>query len=152
MGCRFRCKSAADRVLLDIPCAVHELRFVHDLALIEAPHPHVALAFQAEGEASLDELHGLFERDIRGGCDQSVKVVRHDDERVQEILRLPAIVEDGLLEQLGSGRDLKKSAALRGHGGDKVCPRFLWCKPHIGSITEEPAAKAAPFEGLVSGA
>jgi hypothetical protein len=41
---------------------------------------------------------------------------------------------------------------LRRYGGDEVCPRFLWCEPHIESITESPVAKAVVIVGAVSGA
>jgi hypothetical protein len=85
-------------------------------------------------------------------CDECVEMVRHDDERVQDKFALCAIVEDRSHEQFGCGSDLEETTALRRHGGDKVGPRFLWGKSHVGSITERPAAEALLIEGKVSGA
>lgn len=55
------------RVLLDISHTTHELLFAHDLTFVEAAHLYFVLALQTEGEASLDEPHGLFQRHIRRG-------------------------------------------------------------------------------------
>ena len=131
---------------------LHELLFAHDLALVEAAHPHIQLALQTEGEAALDELHGFFQRNIGGGRNQSVEMVGHDDECVQEESSLAAIVEDGSLKQFRCGRDLKETAALRSYGGDKIRTSFLWREPHLGSINERPAAKATLLRSLHSGA
>lgn len=81
-----------------------------------------------------------------------MEMVRHDDERVQEEFALCAVVENRSHKQFSRRSDLEEAATLRRHGGDKVGPRFLWRKPHLGSITERPAAKAALIEGPVSGA
>jgi len=85
-----------------------------DLGFIEASHPHIQFAFQAEREASLVELHGLFEGNLRSGCNQRVKMVRHNRECVQKEPSLAAIVEDRLLKQCCVGGDLKEPTALRG--------------------------------------
>ena len=134
MGSRRRYKSPANGVLLDIQHTVLELLFGHDLALVEAAHPHIHLAFQAEGEASLDELHGFLKRNVRSRRDQSVEMVRHDHKRVQKEFPLAVIVEDGSLKQFRRGRDLKKAAAFRRNSGHEIRPSFLWRKPHFGSI------------------
>lgn len=150
MGLRRRYKSAPNGVLLDIPHTIHELLFAHDLALVEATHPHVELAFETEGEATLDELHRLFKRNIRSRRDQSVKMVGHDDECMQEEFSLAAIVEDGPLKQLRRYRDLKKAAALRSYSGYQIRPGFLWCESHPDRINERPVAEAAPLASLRS--
>jgi len=129
---------------------IHKLLFTHDLALIETTHPHVELAFETEREAALDELHSLFKRDVRGGCDQSVEMVRHDYERMQEEPSLAAIVENGSLKQLRIGRDLEKATALRSHCGYQIRPGFLRGELHLERINERPAAKANPLESLRS--
>jgi len=69
IGLRRRYKTASNGVLLDIPHTAHKLLFAHDLALVEAAHPHVGLALQTEGKAALDKLHGLFKRNIQSGRD-----------------------------------------------------------------------------------
>jgi len=146
-----RSKPSANGILLDVPHAVDELLFAHDLALVEAAHPHIRLALQAERETALDELHGLFKRHIGGGRDQSVEMVRHDDECVQKEPSLAAIVEDGLQKQFRGGRDLKKAVALRGHSGDKIRSSFLRRESHIGSINEMPVAKATLLRAFIQG-
>jgi len=47
-------------------------------------------------------------------------VVRHDDEAVELISALIAIMKQELLQQFGVGSPLKKGAALIGYGGDRV--------------------------------
>ena len=152
MGLRRRSEPSANGVLLDVPQTVHELILGHDLALVEAAHPHLMFAFQPEGEAALDELHRLFERDIGSGRDQSVEVVRHDDECVQKEPSLAAIVEDGFLKQFRGGGDLKETTALRCYSGDKIGSSFLRRESHMGSINERPVAKASFIAGSYSGA
>ena len=94
-----RCyKSSANWVRLDVPYTAHKLLFGQDLALVEAAHPYIVLALQAERKAALDELHRFFQRNIRSGRNQSVEMLRHDDECVQEEFSLAAIVEEGALE------------------------------------------------------
>src|ERR1035437_10467804 len=91
IGFRRRHNPPPHRVLLYISHTAHELLFRRDLALVEAAHPNLVLALQAEGEAALDALHRLFQRNIRSGCDQSVEMVWHDDECMQEELPLAVI-------------------------------------------------------------
>ena len=135
-------KSAANRILLDIQHTSLELLFSHDLALVEAAHPYIHLAFHLEGKPSFDELHGFFERDVWSRRDESVEMVSHDDEGMQVEFPLTSIVKDGLLKHLRGGSDLKKASALRRNGGDEIGSSLLWCKLHVGSITERPVAKA----------
>ena len=110
------------------------------------------LLFKRKEKPPFDKLHGLFKRHIGGRRDESVEMVRHDDECVQEEPPLLAIVKDGLLEQFRGGRDLKKTVALRRYSGDKIRSSFLRCESHIGSINEMPAAKATSIAGSHSGA
>ena len=56
------------------------------------------LLFKRNEKAALDELHRFFQRNIRSGRNQSVEMLRHDDECVQEEFSLAAIVEEGALE------------------------------------------------------
>jgi len=93
----------------------------------------------------------IFQRNIRSGCDQSVEMVRHDDERLQEEFSLTVIVEEGSLQQFRRGSDLKKASALRRHRGDQIRPSFLGREPHLSSIYERPVAKAILIASLNSG-
>ncbi len=95
---RGRSEPSANRILLDVLQAEYEFGFGHGLAFIEAAHPDVHFALQAERETAFDELHSLFKRYIGSGCDQRVEVIGHDDECVQEEFSLAAVVEDGLLK------------------------------------------------------
>jgi len=152
MGFGRRCKSTANRVLLDIARTAHELRFVHDLALVETVRPYFELAFQSKGKASLDELQDLFERNIGSRSDDGVEVVRHNDERVQKEFPLTTIVENRLLKEFRRRSYLEKATALRGHGGDEIRAGFLRCQPHVGSINGGPVAKANLIASEVPGA
>jgi len=62
---------------------VEVVLFVLDAVFFEASFPDVEWAFELEGEASLDVLHGLFERYVFGGSQKQVDVVRHDDVGVE---------------------------------------------------------------------
>jgi len=150
MGLRRKHKSTSNGVFLDIPHTVHELLFAHNLALVETVHPHFKLALEPEGEATLDELHGLFQRNFWSGRDYSVEMVRHDDERMQKKSSLAAIVKDGLFEQLRGGCDLKNAPALRCYGGYQIRPGFLWREPHADRINGISVAKATHLAYLHS--
>ena len=113
---------------------------------------HVVLAFQAKREAALNELHSLFQRDFRSRRNHSVKMVRHDDERLQEKPSLIAIVKKSSLKQLRRGCDLKKAATFSCHGRNQIRPGFLRCEPHLSNINQMPASKAAAIASLRSGA
>ena len=130
---------------MDVSRTAQELLRAHYLSLVEAAHPHIQFALQAEREASLDVLHGLFEGNIWSGCNQRVKMVRHNYECVQKKSPLAAIVEDSLLKQCCVGSDLKQPTALRGYSSDEVRASFLWSEPHMRSILQRPAAKAGLF-------
>ena len=123
---------------MDVSRTAQELLRAHNLGFVEASHPHIQFAFQAEGEASLDVLHGLFEGNIWSGCNQRVKMVRHNYECMQKEPSLAAIVEDSLLKQCCVGSDLKEPTALRGYSGDEVRASFLWSEPHMRSILQRP--------------
>lgn len=145
-------KPPAHWVLLDIPDTTRELLFRRDLALVEAAHPHIELAFQAEREATLNELHRFLERDVGSGRDQSMEVVRHDHEGVQKEFSLASVVQDGSLKEFCRGRDLKESAPLSGYSGDQIRPSLLWRDSHRGSLNKRPVAKATYIVGPYSGA
>ena len=135
-------QSSPNGILVDISRAACEFLCAHHLGFVEASHPHIQFALQTEGEASLDELHGLFEGNLRSGCNQRVEMVRHNYERVQKEPSLVVIVENSLLKQCCVGCDLKEPTALRGYSSDEVRASFLRSESHMGSILERPAAKA----------
>jgi len=58
---RCRCKAFANGIFFDVMNAGCEIFLGEDLGFVEAAFPDVKLAFEAEGEAAFDELHGLFE-------------------------------------------------------------------------------------------
>ena len=130
MICGDRCKAFANGVVFDITDAGDEVFPGDDLGFIEAAFPDVELAFEAEGEAAFDELHGFFERHIRRGSEESVEVIRHNDEGVKLEFSLGAIVEDGLLEEIGGGGDLEEASLLGGYSSDMVGASFLRGSAH----------------------
>ncbi len=60
----------------------------------------VQLLFCAIGESTLDELKRFFQRDLGKGREEQVKVVRHDDEFMQEKAALSTIVLEDVDQQL----------------------------------------------------
>lgn len=79
---RFRYEPSANRILMNIAGVDRVVVEVCDAAAVVATLPYVELAPEAKGEASLDVLHRLFEGNIRGGSQQEMSVIGHDDERV----------------------------------------------------------------------
>ena len=146
-----RHKPTSNRILLNIQNTVHKLLFRHDLAFVEAAHPHILFALQPERKASLYKLHCLFERNVRSRRNKRVEMVRHDDECVQKKSPLIAIVEERLLKQLSVRRHLEEASSLRRYSGHKIRTSFLRSDPHYGSIYEMPVAKANLLEACVQG-
>ena len=56
---------------------------VSDPPTVVAALPGAKLALQSEGKTSFDKLHHLFQRDIRGRCQEEMDVVRHYNEGVK---------------------------------------------------------------------
>ena len=127
-----------NRIVFDIPHTTYELLFRQNLALVETPHPHIELALHPKGKSSFDELHSFLKRNIGSRCDESVKMIGHDDECMQKKPSLTAIVEDRLLQQLSLSCDLEEVMALRRYGGDVVGSGFLGSTIRLGSINERP--------------
>jgi hypothetical protein len=71
-----------------------------------------------------------------------MKMLRHDDECVQEKLLLAAIVQKGPLQQLRRSRDLKDAATFGCYSRHHVGASFLGREAHRNSIYEMPVAKA----------
>jgi hypothetical protein len=101
---------------------------VLDAMLFEASFPDVERAFELEGEASLDVLHGLFERYVFGGCQKQMDVVGHDDVCVELEAALLAIVLKNAEEQFCVAFDLEETAAIGGDGGCEEGSDFLWAR------------------------
>lgn len=101
-----------------------------DATAVIAAFPYVELALKAKREASLDVLHRLFQRNIRGGSQQEMSVVGHDDERVQFQATLISLVLEDVEEEACILLDLKEASAGRGDGGDEVGAEFLRGERH----------------------
>lgn len=145
-------EAAAYRVVFDIAHARLEFVGGEYLAFVEAAHPDVKLAFQTEGESSLDVLHCFLKRNVGRGREYGVEMVGHDDEGMQKEAILGAVVEEGLLQQFGICRDLGHATSLGGNSCDKKGACFLRRKSHGKRIRKKSAAKAAVSFCLVSGA
>ena len=70
---------ALNGILFYVLQVVEVVLFVFDAVFFEASFPYVEGAFELEREASFDVLHGLFERDVFGGCQKQMDVVGHHD-------------------------------------------------------------------------
>ena len=78
-------------------------------------------------------------------------MVGHDDICVQEELPLTVVVAESPNEQLCGVGDLKEPAASGRHGRDQIRSDFLRRSPHVSSINERPAAKAASITSRIPG-
>jgi hypothetical protein len=78
------------KLILIVACVRKAVRMVSVL-------PEVALEVVADGEgkAALDELDATLDGLIRGGCQQGVEMVRHDDEGVECEAGLIAVPKQG---------------------------------------------------------
>ena len=76
-------KTGTDGILFYVVQVVEVVLFVFDAVFFEASFPYVEGAFELEREASLDVLHGLFERYVLGGRQKQMDVVGHDDVSVE---------------------------------------------------------------------
>ena len=60
----------SDGILVDVGEVGGVIVLVGDAVVCEALFPDIQFAFQAEGEGSLDVLHGFFEGDVRERCNE----------------------------------------------------------------------------------
>ena len=81
--------------------------------------PHREAGFEAKRKSSLDELHGALQREVRGGRNQEMNVVKHDDEFVEKIFLGVAIMEEGFDEEIGGWRMTEERTTIRGDGRDE---------------------------------
>jgi hypothetical protein len=72
-------KTSADGILFYVVQVVEVILFAFDAVFFKASFPYIEWAFELEREASLDILHGFFERYVFGGCQKQMDVVGHDD-------------------------------------------------------------------------
>jgi hypothetical protein len=100
-----------DRVLVNVlPCAEKFVTGSH-AAVVEAALPDWDLGFEAMREATFNQLHHALERDV---CwrDEEVNVVRHYDERVEEITAFSTVVLKRVEEEIGVTFDSEEGSAL----------------------------------------
>src|ERR1019366_2883836 len=93
---------------------------VADAVVGEAALPNWELRGEAMGEAALNEAHRSFECDGLWSEDK-VDVVGHDDESMQLVVALAAIVLEGFNEEFGVDGKLEETATVVGCGGDEEC-------------------------------
>lgn len=127
---------------MDVVQASCVVSVVANAMVRKASLPDGELRGEAVREASLDELHGSLERDV-GWSEEKVKVVGHDDVRVQKVTG--TVVVDGFEEEGGVAFDLEKSAAVVSSCGDEVRAGLGGAARdrHPGIVKRTSAAKAA---------
>lgn len=115
---------------------------VADAMVSEASLPHGKPGGEAMREAAFDELHGSLKRDVCWSEEQ-VKVVGHDDVRVQKIAG--AVVVDGFEQEGGIAFDLEESATIVSGCGYEVRTGLGGAARdrHVGIVRGTSAAKAA---------
>jgi len=83
------------------------------------PDVYLFLLAKPVGKPSLDELNGTLQRNRRRRRQQSVNVVRHDDEFMQQIFSLLAIVKHRVNQQSRPRIVTKNGSSLPCDGSDK---------------------------------
>ena len=88
-------ESFSRRIVDDVKELIVEVLKVANSVFVKAILPYLALVLvpDCEGKSTFDELGGLFNRFGRG--EKDMKVVRHDDETVEEVAVLFAVAEEG---------------------------------------------------------
>lgn len=143
-GVRLGCFAQAgfDWISVEIVQADGVVGSVADAMVGEASLPDGEFGGEAVGEAAFDELHGSLERDV-GWSEEEVKVVGHDDVRVQKVAG--AVVVDGFEQEGGVAFDLEESAAVVSGCRDEVRAGLGGAARdrHAGIVKRTSAAKAA---------
>ncbi len=111
-------EAGADGVVVDVVAVVQEVCAVSDAVVGEASLPDGEGGVEAVGEAAFEEHHGAFEGDGLWG-EEEMDVVGHDDERVEAVVALVAVVLEGFEEELGGLVDLEEVAAVPGLGAEE---------------------------------
>ncbi len=94
---------------MDVIAVVQEVLAVADAVVSEAPLPQWKAGGEAPREAAFDELHDAFESEALRGKHQ-VDVVGHDDEVVELVAALAAVMLQRFEEEFSVGRDLEETA------------------------------------------
>jgi hypothetical protein len=81
-------------ILVDVGKVMIVIGGVGDAVFVVSLLPDFESGLETEREAALDELNGLLKRDLCGGCDEEVQVVRHDDKGVEEVARFGAVLRE----------------------------------------------------------
>jgi hypothetical protein len=110
----------ASRVICDVEELVLVVSCVGDAMGVIAALPDLAfdLVADGEGEATFNELDAAFDGLVRGGCDERVDVVRHDDEAVKCETGLIAVTEERVHHEIRVCGALKDAVTLIGDGRD----------------------------------
>ena len=100
---------------MDVQPVSGEVLSVADAVVGESLLPDFAAAdFETDRSrvATLDELHGAFQGDVRSRCDEQVDVIGHQNKCVELELPLAAIAIESLQQEAGIRFDDKESSAL----------------------------------------
>jgi hypothetical protein len=137
-----------DGVFVDVVAMGLVVAWVFDAAKREALFPDGHFGFEAEGEASFDVLNGLLDGDVRGGGDEEMEVVWHEDEGVESVAAFGAVVVEELEEEVRVSVGLEEAAAIGGDGGDEEGSDFLRGEVHEGEV-RAGGSERKDYVGLV---
>lgn len=129
----------ANGILVNVIAMRVVIAWVFDAAKREALFPNRSFGFEAEGEASFDELNGLFDGNVGSGREEEMEVVGHQDEGVDLIAAFGAVIVEELEEEGGVRVGLEETAAIGGDGGDEEGADFLRCSLHRSKLERDVA-------------
>jgi hypothetical protein len=113
----------------DVEELIVEVLKVANAVFVKAFLPYLpfVLVADCEGESTFDELGGFFNR--FGRSEKNMKVVRHDDETVEEVAGLFSVSEEGGEKDFSVCGPLEEADAVVCDGGEGVGLRL---EAHLG--------------------
>lgn len=128
--------------MVDVAAMGLEVGVVADAVVGEAALPDGEVGREAVGEAAFDVSDGSGEI-VRG--EEEVDVVGHDDEGMELVEALVAVVLEGFDEEFGVGGELEEAAAVVRDCGDEESAGSggSWRLGHVGSLVGGLALRTA---------
>jgi|SRR5580700_8554474 hypothetical protein len=123
------------RILRDVLAMMAKVVKVSNAMLVEPSLPKNArkAGFRAHGvrESALDALNAPLQGLVRGRGHEQMEVVRHDDEGMQRVAFLVAIMEEGFAQGESLLACLKDASAIGSDDGDE---KGLQDRPHVARL------------------
>ena len=108
--------------------------------------PEIQFFLCSKRKTALDVPDCLFQRSVRGGREQEMKVIWHYDELIEQEFPLASVILHYVEQQVGHAFGLKDRVAIERDRGYEKCSDFLWGETH-----REPGLKPVFLRGFFVG-